>query len=304
MAGNASRVSTVATISPPMMATAIGPQKTERDSGNHRQHGSRCRQHDRPQPPHGALDDRIPGRHAPPRGPARSGRSGSPNCAGSCPSARSRPAAPRNRTAGSNSSRAPATPAMPSGPVRNTSMARLKLCSCSISSVKVMNSMIGTPCRDRRRALAALLHRPGHVDTVTACARRRPAPPGRAGLRQQFGRHGGALQALDDVALHGDRVVAVLAPHHARLPGDRAADQLGHRYRLPRTRRQVGIGRCPWCARSSMRLAQHDVDRLVAFAVLPDRGAAQHGPRRLGDRLAGDSQRPRLGSGRHPGAAP
>ena len=45
----------------------------------------------------------------------------------------------------SSSSSAPATPAMPSGPVRNTSSARLKLCSCSISSVKMMNSMIGTP---------------------------------------------------------------------------------------------------------------------------------------------------------------
>ncbi len=44
----------------------------------------------------------------------------------------------------SNSS-APATPAMPSGPVMNTSSERLKLCSCSIKSVKTRNSMIGTP---------------------------------------------------------------------------------------------------------------------------------------------------------------
>ena len=33
MAGKASRVSTVATIRPPMMATAMGPQNTLRDSG-------------------------------------------------------------------------------------------------------------------------------------------------------------------------------------------------------------------------------------------------------------------------------
>ena len=33
MAGKASSVSTVATMSPPMMATAIGPQKTLRDKG-------------------------------------------------------------------------------------------------------------------------------------------------------------------------------------------------------------------------------------------------------------------------------
>jgi hypothetical protein len=43
---------------------------------------------------------------------------------------------------------APATPAMPNGPVRNTSIAREKLCSCSISSissVKIRNSITGTP---------------------------------------------------------------------------------------------------------------------------------------------------------------
>ena len=44
-----------------------------------------------------------------------------------------------------NSSNAAATPAMPSGPVMNTSSARLKLCSCSISNVNTRNSMIGTP---------------------------------------------------------------------------------------------------------------------------------------------------------------
>ena len=44
-----------------------------------------------------------------------------------------------------SASSAPATPAMPNGPVRNTSMARLKLCNCSISKVKVMNSMTGMP---------------------------------------------------------------------------------------------------------------------------------------------------------------
>ena len=44
-----------------------------------------------------------------------------------------------------NSSSAAATPATPMGPVRNTSMAREKLCSCSISNVKMMNSITGTP---------------------------------------------------------------------------------------------------------------------------------------------------------------
>ena len=44
-----------------------------------------------------------------------------------------------------STSSAAATPAMPSGPVKNTSMDRLKLCNCSISSVKMTNSMTGTP---------------------------------------------------------------------------------------------------------------------------------------------------------------
>ncbi|MDT4843091.1 hypothetical protein FQZ97_770110 [compost metagenome] len=44
-----------------------------------------------------------------------------------------------------SSSSAAATPAMPIGPVMNTSSERLKLCSCSISSVNTRNSMIGTP---------------------------------------------------------------------------------------------------------------------------------------------------------------
>ncbi len=38
---------------------------------------------------------------------------------------------------------AAATPARPSGPVRNTSSARLKLCSCSMSSVITTSSITG-----------------------------------------------------------------------------------------------------------------------------------------------------------------
>ena len=54
----------------------------------------------------------------------------------------------------SSTSKAPATPAMPKGPVKNTSIARLKLCSCSMSSVKVMNSMMGTPAAIEAEPLA------------------------------------------------------------------------------------------------------------------------------------------------------
>ena len=49
------------------------------------------------------------------------------------------------RATQADQAKAAATPAIPNGPVKNTSMARLKLCSCSINSVKVMNSMIGMP---------------------------------------------------------------------------------------------------------------------------------------------------------------
>lgn len=44
-----------------------------------------------------------------------------------------------------SNSKAPATPAMPKGPVRNTSIDRLKLCNCNINKVNTMNSIKGTP---------------------------------------------------------------------------------------------------------------------------------------------------------------
>jgi hypothetical protein len=58
----ASKVSTVATIRPPMMATAMGP-RTRCATADHGQHGCGRRQHDGTQP-HGSLHNRIPGRHA------------------------------------------------------------------------------------------------------------------------------------------------------------------------------------------------------------------------------------------------
>ena len=55
------------------------------------------------------------------------------------------PSSATNPNGRSSSSSAAATPAMPKGPVRKTSIAREKLCSCSISNVKMMNNIIGTP---------------------------------------------------------------------------------------------------------------------------------------------------------------
>ena len=158
IAGSASSVSAVATISPPMMATAIGPQNTLRDSGiiastaaaAVRMMGGSAA------PP---LDDRIPGGdaalavvldlvdqdhrvahdHAHQRDHAQQ----------------------RHEAEGPvQQQQRAATPAMPIGPVRNTSTARLKLCSCSISSVNMMNSITGAPAAMEPLALL-LLHGAG-----------------------------------------------------------------------------------------------------------------------------------------------
>ena len=45
----------------------------------------------------------------------------------------------------SSTNKAPATPAIPRGPVTKTNTARLKLCNCSINKVKVINNMTGKP---------------------------------------------------------------------------------------------------------------------------------------------------------------
>ncbi len=144
MAGSASSVSTVATTSPPMIATAMGPQKTERDRGIMASTA--------------AAAVSTMGRSRRTADSTIASQVGMP-LARSCsiwsiritelrwimPMRAITPSRATNPNGRPSSRRAPATPAMPSGPVRNTSMARLKLCSCSISSVKVRNSMIGMP---------------------------------------------------------------------------------------------------------------------------------------------------------------
>ncbi len=144
IAGSANRVSRVATIRPPMMATAIGPQNTERDSGIMASTA--------------AAAVSTMGRMRRTALSTMASQAGIP-LARSCsiwsiritelrwimPMSAITPSSATKPNGRFSASSAPATPAMPSGPVRNTSMARLKLCSCSINNVKVMNSMMGTP---------------------------------------------------------------------------------------------------------------------------------------------------------------
>ena len=122
---------------------------------------------------------------------------------------------------------------------------------------------------DRTLALAALGNRTRNHHVIA----------GRhAGLESlQFGpelrRHGRALHAIDDVALHGDGEVAVLAPDDARLPGKLTARNLRQRDRSTTRGRQVGAGQVGDRIALLDWLSQHDVDQAVALAVLPDRGA-------------------------------
>ena len=79
IAGNANKVKAVATISPPMMATARGPKHAARQR-DHGQDRSGSGQHDGAEPAHGGIHDGRPGWYALAR-PVRSGQSGSPSCA-------------------------------------------------------------------------------------------------------------------------------------------------------------------------------------------------------------------------------
>ena len=108
--------------------------------------------------------------------------------------------------------------------------ARLKLCSCSISSVKVMNSMMGSPPR-WTPSPGAFLHGARHLDAVARLACRPPLASSWR-RRQQRRRHRGALQALGHVALHGDGV-SRFSRHITPAPGEHRLGDLRQRNRLP-----------------------------------------------------------------------
>ena len=153
MAGSASRVSTVATTSPPMMATAMGPQNTLRDSGIMASTA--------------AAAVSTMGRSRRTAASMMASHAGTPRARSSSiwsiritelrwimPMSAITPSSATKPKGRPNTSNAAATPAIPSGPVRNTSIARLKLCSCNISSVKVMNNMMGSPAAMEDEPLA------------------------------------------------------------------------------------------------------------------------------------------------------
>ena len=144
IAGNASKVNTVATTNPPMIATAIGPQNTLRDKGIIASTAAaavstmgRMRR---------TADSTIASQAGTPR--ARSCSIWSiriTELRWIMPISAITPSKATKPNGRFKSSSAPATPAIPRGPVRNTNIERLKLCNCNISKVNTMNSMSGMP---------------------------------------------------------------------------------------------------------------------------------------------------------------
>jgi|GEM_PF-2690449 len=143
MAGSASSVSAAATISPPMIATAIGSQNTLRDSGIIARTAA------------AVSTIGLKRRTA---ASTIASQAGTP-CRRSCsiwsiritelrtiiPNNAITPSSATKPNGRFSTSRAPATPAMPMNPVRKARSERVKPCSCSINSVNMMNSATGSP---------------------------------------------------------------------------------------------------------------------------------------------------------------
>ena len=143
---------------------------------------------------------------------------------------------------------------------------------------------------DRVRSFGAFLHGTGNFDAVGVVTRSVPSTFNLAQLWQQCLGHRGSLESLGHIALHRDRVVAVFAPHHTRLPVEPRLGNLRQRDRLAGRRWQVGVSDIGDVAALVWRLTQHDIDEFVALAVLPDRSARLHHARRLRNRLAANAQ--------------
>ena len=88
-----------------------------------------------------------------------------------------------------------------------------KFCSCSIRSSRMVTSITGATASERLVGLVALFHRAAHVDAVARGQLRLDVLQQRADLLRD--RH--ALLAVLDVGAHGDRHVAVAAPQHRLL---------------------------------------------------------------------------------------
>ena len=143
-------------------------------------------------------------------------------------------------------------------------------------------------------AFAAFFGGAGHFQAVAG----RLAGPARLQLAQggqQLRRDGGAFHAPGHVALHGDGVFALVAPHHARLPGQHGRGDLRQRNGFAAGGGHVSAGQAVERAAFAGGLAQGDVDELVALAVLAHGRAVLHDVQRLRDGLAGHAQRARLG---------
>ena len=117
--------------------------------------------------------------------------------------------------------------------------------------------------------------------------------PGGLGLlqvRQQLRGDRGPLQALGNVGLHGDGELPSLAPHDTRLPSQDRRGNVQQGNETPRGCRHISLAQVRQGITFGQRLAQHDLDQLVAFPVLPHRAARQQGARGLRDGLAAHAQ--------------
>ena len=109
-------------------------------------------------------------------------------------------------------------------------------------------------------------------------------------LWQQLRSDGCALQAFHDVGLHGDGVVAVLPPHHAWLPAELRLGHLQQWHRFARGCGHISVAKVSDGLSLCLRLAQHDVDQLIALTELAHGGATEQHTRSLRNRLAGHAQ--------------
>ena len=204
------------------------------------------------------LDHRVPDRHALARARPRSGRSGSPRCARSCRAAPGCRGWRRSRAAGRNSSSAATTPIRPIGTTLSTRNSRLKLCSCIIRTVIMMNSITRHHGEDRGLRLRALLDRAADGDVV--------------GLRQA------RLELRDRGGERGDHGFGRARPARRRPgPSGSGRGRGARSAETPARNRTSRTGRAGRCGRSAAATAElRSVDERDALLV----GRPHHARRR------------------------
>ncbi len=268
------------------------PEDTARQ-GDHRQHGGSGGEHDRAQPAHGGFHDGIPCRHAP--------RAVALDLVDQDDGVALDHAHERDHAQQRHEAERPAEQQQRARHPCDAERTSEEHQQGAAEAVQLEHEQRegdeqhdGHARRDGGGALGAFLHGAGDLDPVAGVSRGMPSAFQLAQAGQQRLGDGGALQAFDHVALHGDGVLAVLPPHDAGLPGEHGARDLGQGNGLARRCGKVGVRDVGDGLALVRRLPEHDVDQPVALAVLADGGAGEHGACGLGDGLAGDAERARL----------